>query len=430
MKLTQVCFVPGLCIFLSASVRANTNVTYGAGLALKVGFDSNVYLQNTDPAPTNVAAAQAAGLNPVEAGKGSWVSAITPSASFGYRVSEGFRGDVNYAPSFNWYHNAHSEDHITHLAKLDLGGTVEEATWSQKNVFTLIDGNSLGPTFASPGAVPSIGGVPIRNRRDAFVYVGTFGWTQKLGEKWLLRPVARGYVHDFMTDQLPNPSPSQFVYENYIDRSEANGGLDVGLRAGTNTYLIVGYRYGAQHQGELLGASSPYQNNYQRVLFGVEGSPVPWLKLNFLLGPDFRDFYADPPAGFNTDQVVLYANGSISVLPTEQDKVTYLWVQYEQPAFGCFGMYEDITHDLSWDHRFDEHWSAGTGFRLYIGDWFAPVQRDDWIYTARACVAYKYDKHLSAELAYSYDWSDSKVPDTSGRTFTRNLVWLSVQYRF
>jgi hypothetical protein len=65
------------------------------------------------------------------------------------------------------------------------------------------------------------------------------------------------------------------------------------------------------------------------------------------------------------------------------------------------------------------------------------VQREDWIYTPSASLSYVHDKHLSAELSYSYDWVDNKAGTSStqtafagGREFTRNLVWLSVKYAF
>ncbi len=98
-------------------------------------------------------------------------------------------------------------------------------------------------------------------------------------------------------------------------------------------------------------------------------------------------------------------------------------------------MYQDITYDITWKHRFNDHWSATAGFRLYIGDWQDPVYRDDWIYTPSVGLAYVYNRHLSAELAYSYDWVQNQVSTTSpgatyanGREFTRNLLFLGLKY--
>ena len=93
---------------------------------------------------------------------------------------------------------------------------------------------------------------------------------------------------------VANPAPTAWVYENYIDRQEVSGGLDVGYKVAKQTHVVLGYRYGAQDQGTLLGVNSPYDNSYQRILVGVEGSPVDWLKLAVMGGPDIRDFYNAP----------------------------------------------------------------------------------------------------------------------------------------
>jgi hypothetical protein len=412
--------------------QINSNLSYTAALELFGSYDSNVYLQDVDPDPANVTAAKAAGLNPVEANKASWVSRITPSVGLSYRPSEAFRLDMDYVPCFQWYHNARSEDFIKHDGNFNLSGDWGERKWQVPNRFIFIDGNSLGPTFARPGSIPSIGGLPLRNRRDAFVYVGGFKLTQPLGDNWFVRPVFRAYVHDFMTEQLPNPSPAQFVYENYIDRYDLGGGADVGVAAGTNAHFVVGYRYGTQHQGDLLGVASTFQNDYQRLLFGLEGSPAPWLKLNFMAGPDFRYFPEGPARpGFDTSETLFYADGSISVLPSANDNLTFFHRRYAQPAFAGFSIYEDITYDFSWKHKFCDHWSATAGFKIYIGDWQPTFNRDDWIYTPRIELGYTV-KGFKAVVGYAYDWTESKVEaaDNAGREFTRHIVSATASYTF
>jgi long-subunit fatty acid transport protein len=98
-------------------------------------------------------------------------------------------------------------------------------------------------------------------------------------------------------------------------------------------------------------------------------------------------------------------------------------------------MYEDTKTDLAWKHKLNDHFSTNLGFTLYVGDWEKPVARDDWIYTPSAGLTYNYDKHLSVDLAYSYDWVDSKVsageePLTDSHEFTRHTVSLAVKYTF
>ena len=94
--------------------------------------------------------------------------------------------------------------------------------------------------------------------------------------------MASAYVHDFKTVQEPSPTPTGAYYENYVSRQDVNGGLDIGYDVGKKTFLVLGYRYGRQDQGKLLGVNSPYDSSYSRILFGVEGSPASWIKLALL----------------------------------------------------------------------------------------------------------------------------------------------------
>jgi hypothetical protein len=432
-------------LFISASLAATATVMaqgwqvgktlkLQADLGLKETYDSNVYIQDTAPDPANVAAAQAAGFDPVEANKESFVTAILPRVGLDYQPCAAFRLAVAYAPEIAFYHSADSEDYVAHRGTLNLSGTIEDTKWELLNTFTGIDGSSLGPTFARPGDVPAIGGIPLRNRRDAFIFQNSFRVTQPLG-KFLIRPIATAYLHDFGTKQFS--SGPGYVYENYIDRQNINGGLDVGIPLGRQTHFIVGYRYGDQQQFKLLGADSPYDRTYHRVLVGLEGSPVKWLKLALLGGPDFNDYASGTPASFHDDELIYFMDSSITLLPTSKDTIRLSNTRYQQPAFSSFSVYEDITYAVTWKHTFDSHWSANAGFQLYIGDWQKPVSREDWIYTPSAGVTYTHDKHLSVDFGYSYDWVENhagtSTPQTQyadGREYTRHLVWLAAKYAF
>jgi hypothetical protein len=167
----------------------------------------------------------------------------------------------------------------------------------------------------------------------------------------------------------------------------------------------------------------------------VEGSPASWLKLAVLVGPDIRQFDSGTPAGFDRNKLLYYWDASVTVLPDKNDTMTLKSTRYEQPAFSSFSMYQDIKTDLAWRHKFNDQFSAQIGFTLYVGDWEVPTHRDDWIYTPNATASYAFNKHFSTELAYSYDWVDSKVsasvePLTNSHEFTRHLVSLSVKYVF
>jgi len=404
---------------IGSAPAANSNLTWKADLTLKEAYDANVYIQDKEPDPTVP--------NAVPAKKNSFVTTLTPKVGLDYKVCSGFNVSLSYAPDVVFYHSAHSEDYFAHRAGLTLSGKTKDLLWEQVNAFTYIDGNHLGPTFGQTEGVPAIGGIPLRDRRDAFIYRGGFKLTYTTGQ-WFFRPVASAYIHDFMTDQ--RTSPVGGAYENYIDRQDVNGGLDVGYRVAEKTHWVLGYRYGHQDQFRLFAVDSPYDSSYHRVLVGVEGTPANWLKLAVLGGPDIRDWGDGTPAGFDRDEMLYWIDASVTLLPTKQDSIVLLNRRYEQPAFSSHSVYEDITYSVAWKHKFDDHWAAGAGFQLYIGDWQAPVNREDWIYTPSASLSYTHDKHLSGELAYSYDWVESQVPNTAGREYTRHIVSLGLKYAF
>lgn len=432
IALTGLSTIAALAVCGPSALATDTNLTCKADLTLKETYDSNVYLEDLTPSP--------AVPDALPAKKDSWVTTLTPRLALDYRICSGFNLGLSYAPDIVVYHNTHSEDYFAHRAGLTLGGKAKDVLWEQANAFTMIDGNHLGPTFGRPQDIPAIGGIPLRDRRDALIYRGNLKLTYAIG-KFFVRPFGAAYLHDFRTEQRPaDPAHPLRVYENYIDRQDVNGGLDVGYDLGQKTFVVLGYRYGQQDQYKLLGVDSPYDSTYSRVLAGVEGSPASWIKLAVLGGPDIRSFsdrvHQLYPA-FDANELLYWIDTTVTLLPTKADTLVLLNRRYEQPAFSSPSVYEDVIYSLTWRHKLSSQFTANAGFQLYIGDWQAPVNREDWIYTPSAGLSYACDKHLSAELAYSYDWVENQTPTSAagaayadGREYTRHLLTLGVKYAF
>lgn len=399
--------------------QLGTNTTLRAELTLKETFDSNVYLQDVEPSP--------AVTNAAKPFQESFVTSVTPRLAFDWKPLTEFNLTLSYAPELVWYHSEPSEDHVAHRSALSFSGKVKDVVWEQFNTLTYIDGSEEGLTFGGPGGAPAIGGIPIRERREALIYRNGFRAFHPRGD-WFFRPAAASYIHDFMTKVRP---PSQYpYYQNYVDRNDFNAGLDVGYKALKDVYFVLGYRYGFQEEPPLPGQPWYYSNNYNRLLAGFEGRITDWLKMAVALGPDFRNFYGETRPGFDRHHTVLFVDAAVTLMPSKQDTIIFTMKQFEQPAFGVPSSYEDITYDLVWRHRLDQRFSAGLGFRAYGGDWLPPIQRDDWIFTPSVSVNCVLNKHWSGELSYSYDWVDSRVPNTEGREFTRHLVSLGVRCAF
>ncbi|MEY4387735.1 MAG: hypothetical protein RLY20_3018 [Verrucomicrobiota bacterium] len=401
------------------AAATTSNWTFNADLTLKESFDSNVYLQDTKPNPTIPNAAQ-----PFQQ---SLVTAVTPKVGFAFKPGPQFNVAGSYAPEVVTYHAEPTESHVAHRLGLLFNGRLDKVVWQMQNTFTYIDGSKEGLTFGALGGAPAIGGIPIRDRREALIYRNSFGAFHQHGD-WFFRPAVSSYIHDFRTE-LRDPVTNPF-YQNYVDRNDFNLGVDGGYQIVKDGHLFLGYRYGWQHEPPLPNRDVDYSNFYNRALLGFEGRLCDTLKMNLFIGPDWRDYAHHTPVGFKDHQIKLYLDGSVVFTPTKADTVTLTLKRFEQPAFGTPSAYEDITYEIAARHQFNDRFYAGAGFKAYGGDWEPPVRRDDWIFTTSASAGCTLAPHFSAELVYTYDWADSLVPNTPGREFTRHLVALSAKYSF
>ena len=409
------------CCWLVAIVaEAGTNWAFHAELSLKEAFDSNVYLQ--DHEPDRVAVPEA--VSPFQE---SFVTIIAPKLELAWKPGTDFATKVSYAPEAAFYHAESSEDYVAHRGQLNLSGNTAGVPWDFVNALTYVDGSDEGLFFGAPGGAPAIGGIPIRERRDQLMYRGKLKATLTRG-KWFLRPVFSAYVHDFQT--LQRNCTNNPAYENYVDRSEIVVGADLGCEVAARTRVFVGYRYGKEIQGKLVGSPFHYDATYHRPLAGIEGQPAEWLRLTVSMGPDVHQTTGNPAPGFNRNYTTLWADAVVTISFSATDELALSWRQNTQPAFASCSVYDDITYDALFTHRFDKRRSASGGFRAYGGEWMAPVRRDDWIYTVSTRVVYAHDTHWSGEMGYSYDWAESRVPNTSGREFTRHIGFLGVRYSF
>ena len=413
--LTAVCF--GLTVAGRAQgFHPTTNLTLNADLTLRESYDGNIYLQDVEPSPTIT--------NAVLPFQEAFVTSLTPRVALDWKALKAFNLSTFYAPEIVTYQGYSQENHVSHRGALTFSGQVGVVQWEQFNTVTYIDGSRENLTFGGPGGAPAIGGIPIRDRRAALIYRNGFRAYHAHGD-FFFRPVAWSYIHDFYTEQRNDPG-----YQNYVDRNDFAIGMEVGYRVFEEAYLVCGYRYGYQDEPPLPWSVVDYSNHYNRFVFGFEGKVTDWLKVTGVIGPDYRDFTGTTAPGFDDHPTVLYYDASVVVTLTKQDSITVLLRQYAQPAFGNPSFYQDITYDLLWRHQFGDQFSTSLGFRAYGGDWVPPVQRNDWIYTPTIVLRYAPSKHISADVSYTYDDATSRIPDTSGREYTRNLVSLGVKYAF
>ncbi|MBI5395215.1 MAG: outer membrane beta-barrel protein [Verrucomicrobia bacterium] len=414
-----------------AEEKKKSDFAFKAELGVKETYDDNVYLQDHKPDLTKFP-------NAVRANQKSFVTTISPKISADYKPCDAFNISASYAPDIVFYHAEPSENYVAHRGLVIIGGRFEDTSYEITTAPTFVDGNRESTSFGTPGNPPAIGGIPLRERHEQAMLRENFKLTHTAGS-WFFRPVAAFYTHDFQTEQ--HVTSVYKGYLNYIDREDVNGGMDVGYEVYRKTHLVIGYRYGRQEQYNLLGGSlgvdSPYDSIYHRALLGVEGTPAPWIKLAILAGPDIRDWDRGTPVKFNEDEIIYWVDANITFMPTKKDIILLSHKRFEQPAFTSQSLYEDITYDLAYKHKFTDKLTAGAGIRLYIGSWQHPVYREDWIYTPSVSVTYALNKHFTAEFSYSHDDAESHVQNRritggfgNGREFTRNLISLGAKYTF
>jgi hypothetical protein len=370
---------------------------------LRSGYDFNVFLQDVGDLRR----------------RGSLVT--TSELSFAAEAKrDEWSGLVSYVPAYTVFSDESSEDNWRHTFRGDFSFTHDRVTFKTVNKVTLIDGSNLGPTFLGPGGAPAIGGVAIRERRDALVLNSRASLQFDLDEGWFARPVVSYYDHDFHTQQRTDPG-----YQNYVDRNDLNAGADVGRTLGngaTKTAVFVGYRFGHQYEDDLLASTTDYSNEYHRVLVGVDGTPRKGITLNVLAGLDYRSFGPHILPGADSAMIVPWAEVTAKWAVTDDDTLTLSVISFMQPGFSGRSVYQDSIYQLAYARKLNSEWTATASAKAWNADFAPPALRNDWLYTLSAGVEWTPRKGVTVGATATYEWSDSRVPATPAREFERTYV--------
>jgi hypothetical protein len=407
-----ICTVAGagtLPVRGAVSTNGSSDWTVSLGVGVRETFDSNVFLQSETE----------------RANHASMITSLLPVASLGWKPNTKLGVTASYSPEAHFFHSESSENHFVHRGALTLAGAAAPVSYDVNATAVRIDGSSIAPTWTGPGGAPATGGPVVRDRRDAAVYRATARMTWKCND-WFLRPVTTLYVHDFQTEQRSLPG-----YQNYVDRREATVGADLGYYLRPQLGGLVGYRFGAQEQAGLLSFPEHYDSTFHRVLLGLEGQTMKWLKLSLMTGPEFRSFEDSVAAGFgDRDKINFFVEGTATFTLSKADTLTVLVKRFEQPGSSGRGTCQDFTTDLSWRHRVGERWTCGLGVRGYNTQFRQPVKRDDWVVSANALVNFAFDRHWGAECSYVCERGLTRNDNASGREYQRHLVALGIKYSF
>jgi len=402
-------------------------------LSLRVGesYDTNVYLGGVDVAP---------GENVATKNKSSAVTTISPKIGVDFAKlldKDGFFKvlSVGYVPDFVIFSDASTESYSAHRFTTAIKGKAEPVSVSLENAFTYIDGDKDGLFY--PGGASAFANGTIRERRNQWQDRSKASVKIDLNESFFIRPTASLLYYDLGTNFLP-ATATPAGYTNFIDRYDLNGGADLGYNVNKDVALTLGYRYGHQDQAYLPITTDPTQrsasNDYQRVLFGVEGSPLKWLKVEANVGPQFTSYTDSRPyaTGGNPTKVVTYtkdkngkitekvklvattdqidqnptdvfAEASVTVAPTASDTLVLKYKRWNWVASTGKNAYLDSLYDASFRHQITKALQLEVGVRAAQADYNPSALRNDWLYTTSAGLKYAVTKNLSLDLSYAYD---------------------------
>jgi opacity protein-like surface antigen len=429
-------------------------------LSLRVGesYDTNVYLAG---APQEYFPKTLPEGNIAYKNQSSWVTTISPKIGVDFAKLLGSDSiiklfTVGYVPDFVIYHDASSESYSAQRFTTAFKAKADNVSVSLDNAFTYIDGSKDGLLY--PGGASAYANGTIRERRDQWQERTKLSVKVDLGPVFI-RPTVSLLYYDLNTDLKNTSLAVNKGYTDFVNRYDLNGGADVGYNVTKDVAFTLGYRYGHQNQDALPDALSSLSktaysrgvdasNDYQRVLFGVEGSPLKWLKVEASVGPQFTTYTDDRPYNggvvaddrINQNPTDVYAEASVTVAPTSADALVFKYKRWDWVSSTGINAYRDTLYDASFRHQITKDLQLELGLRASQSDYNPSSLRNDWDYTASAGLKYAITKNLGVDLTYTYDrgHNDQLVSSTvtgayvvpSTREFDRSIVSTGVTWKF
>ncbi len=307
---------------------------------------------------------------------------------------------LNYEPDWATYDRESEENHVAHRLGNKIRARSGNLSFALENSFIYIDGSSDAAIYPAPDNVRSsyAHALPRERRKqfqDRMKVEFQLDWNSVF-----FRPTGSLQYWDMLTDQRAISG-----YQNWIDRYDVNGGMDLGYRISSQLAVFLGYRYGRQYQGYPLNSDYSSTNEYHRTLVGVEGNLFKWLTLSVSCGPDFRKYDDSAPVN-EKDQVNFFGESALTARLSEHDTVAVKykatrWISStgQVPTF-------DTSVELGFRHKFDDKLSWNLNGLIRNSDYTvgnyttgsAPSLRNDWLYSPSTRLAYAVNTHFEVTI--------------------------------
>ena len=419
---------------------------------VKEGYDDNVLL----------VAGRSPGLSP----QSSWITTLSPKVGIDLvpwlgRPTRWQTLALTYAPEFNRYRDAATESYHAHKLGSTIKAKGQDWSFAFDNAFLFNDGSSTAPTFALSQAGPAAdqwdkyrniySTAAVRERRKQIQDRATVSWQYELGRVFL-RPTASLLDYNLMTDWHNNTAAPYLGYQNYVDRSDVNGGVDTGYQVAGGLAVTLGYRYGHQYQqsfpnaidnSTVNGAQEQSSNDYQRILAGLEGHPWKWLNVKLAGGPDFRE-YNPAAAVFNHHPTKFYGEAALTATLTTNQTLTFNYKQWQWVSSVGKVPYYESTYSLTYHVNVTRQLGLDLGGKLANSDYTtgnnvagnAPSLHNDSMLTFTGGLSYAFNRNFSVSLGYANDFGRNSAKDLPAalqrdyRNFEHQTVFLAAGYKF
>lgn len=414
----------GLALYPAGPLHAGADFAPGGrpswitelSAAGRTGFDTNIYgVDNARPGE-------------LLADHGAW------TGSFGVRCVVSLSAvlespkdylQIGYAPMAHWYRGAADENHAQHRFSLQSSGRRGDWSWALDNTTTYVDGPKDSPRFKTY----NIFGMALVRERRAQVQETGRAWVRYDGAGWFVRGAAATQGNDYHTE-LRAPTEADAGRANWVDRSDLNGGVDLGWKAGPATSLHLGYRLGTQHQDTTPWMPKSSSNHYTRALVGIESRPAKGLACSLQAGPDFRRYVAATQYLTDRTPVAWHYVGNVTATLGRADTFTLAARQERCLSSTGQSAYDARTISLAWQHGFSSAWSLQLSAQLQQGKYPAPVVRHDVVRGGVAQLRWRATRQIEITVDAVVQAGDDRVdlPATAGRDFRRTAAGLALHY--
>ncbi len=368
-------------------------------MTAQMGYDSNVYR--------------------VEVGdlgkRSSWTTGLQPSVVWKPLP----QWTLQYTAQAEFYTDESGEDNVRHTL---LARYAQPGQFLVESAMTRVQGPRDAVAYSTGRSAWAT--TLVRERREQWQNRSRLEYVWK-SEAFFLRPNA-SLTYFNLDARKRSDLPG---WDNWINRYDLRGGIDLGHSLSEDSEVYLGWRYGRQHQGRQGNRPSDRSNKYHQALLGYSGKLTEALVLRVEVGPSFHR-YDDPESVGGRAIDAWHLNARASWNPNARDRFSGL--ASISRGVASTGLLSNELRSFAVDYRrlFEDrsHLTIALGARALSYD-ARPIS--DWLYSASLTWMKPLSETLSLQINLTYEEGrDRSPPRAPQREFTRSLLSAQLTYSF